>query len=382
MSEAASPVRRTRLDVIDAWRGLVVVLMALDHVKDFLMKVWSFEVAGTQVPDGIRFVPWLTRFVTHYCAPSFVFLAGASVVLFAESRRARGTKERWIAAHLVLRGALLVALEFTVVAWGWANDADLFMVIACLGALLALGSVLRFVPGTLAFALGVLLMFAHPWLAELPRPRWLSSDGHALLFRPSFFTDPRVIYPIVPWLAPFLLGIGFGHALRHHAQGAVRRLLPLGGACLALWLALRLTDGFAAQVQPLGIDGLPRLGNLTPHGSEHGWQGFLWMSKYPPAADFLLWTLGGAFVLASLLARANLASSRWVWPLRVFGRAPLFFYCTHLFLYRHLAASGWFERDWLQCYLLWLLGLALLLPPCLAFGWLKQRWKVFPLDLF
>src|SRR5687768_2681184 len=120
MSDGVSAPPKTRLDVIDAWRGLVVALMALDHVKDFLGFFSNMEMpARPRFDFDGSFVWWLSRFVTHYCAPSFVFLAGTSAVLFAASRRARGLHEAWISAHLLLRGALLVVLEFTVVAWGW-----------------------------------------------------------------------------------------------------------------------------------------------------------------------------------------------------------------------------------------------------------------------
>ncbi len=375
--------QRARLDVIDAWRGLVVALMALDHVKDFL-GLWSMPEAPGFRASYPSFVAWLTRYVTHSCAPSFVFLAGTSAVLFAASRRARGLGEVLISGHLLLRGALLVAIEFTVVAWGWNNSVGVFQVIACLGVLLGLGAVLRFVPGPLAWGLGFALAFAHPLLADrdlIPAlqdlPRW----WRAILLQPGFGTRPSVMYPVIPWLAAFLMGIGFGKALLRWPARAMRNLLVTGLVFLGLWLALRLTGGFTSLVESLTGGEVKRVGNLTPTRPGRGYQSFMAMSKYPPAADFLFWTLGGMFVVAWALSVTQAASSRALSVLRTFGRAPLFFYCAHLYLYRWLASHEVFHGGYAGVYVAWLIGLGLLILPCWAFGRLKQRYRVFPLDL-
>jgi uncharacterized membrane protein len=367
-----------RLPFLDLWRGVVVFWMALDHAHHFLGRHPFFEMPGMPRPTYESFGVWCTRFVTHYCAPSFVFLAGVSAVLMTAARRARGESAAAVSEHLALRGVVLIVFEYTIVAAGWGEvvAGGVFQVIACIGACLILAVPLRHLPAAVALALGFLLMFLHPLLAD-----WVDLPRHweRVLLEGGFGRWPT-IYPVVPWLAAFLLGLGFGHLLLRSRELASRALLAGGLGFLALWLTLRLAGGFT-------IGGHQGLGNLIPHDSDRGFYDFMLMSKYPPAADFLCWTLGGGFLCAWAVRSERVAGARTLAPLRLFGRVPMFFYITHLFVYRWLGealveseGAPW-SRGLPATYAGWALGLLLLIPLCAGFAWLKQRWRGFPLDL-
>jgi uncharacterized membrane protein len=384
-----------RLPAIDLWRGLVVVIMALDHAAHFLGQHAGLEMAGRNQPGFRSFWPWFTRFLTHYCAPSFVFLAGASVVMLAVARRARGQNGWRISGHLLVRGALLVVLEYTVVTGGWGHGFEVFQVIGCLGACIALGSGLRLLPATVALVLGVLLLFGHPLLADpevTPAVKLLGPTWRGFLLEPGFFTRWPVLYPVLPWLSVFLLGIAFGHCLVRDRERTLRWSWLLGLLGIALFVVLRLTAGFATLVQEWSGDQVQSLGNLTPQMLPEGdarprpyW--FFAMSKYPPAADFILWNVGGGLLFCWFAARARLGSGRWAAPLMWPGRAALFFYLIHLYVYRWLAEltrarnGGFLAESLTSAWLLWLMGLPLLLPLCWWYGRLKRRFPGFPLDL-
>ncbi len=390
MSASASTPQR--LAALDVWRGLIVMFMAVDHAAFFAgLHPWpeGLLLGATRLrPEFPSFIAWFTRFITHYCAPGFVFLAGASVVLLAASRSARGWSELAISGHLALRGALLIALEYTLVAWGWgAQVGGLFGVIACIGACLILGAVLRFLPGA-AFA-GLLLLFAHPLLVDPQLVPWVD-DLPDTVRRILLVPEPMArsfasIYPVLPWLSLFLLGLGFGRAVVRNGERALRACLPVGALCLLLWLGIRLTDGFAAPVRAATADGLRALGTLTPYRPDKGWMDLFSMSKYPPAADFALWTLGGGLLFVWAVRRSG---ERRAWlPVRTFGRVPLFFYLAHLYAYRWLVGALVGDRAPLpttfgSVWLVWAVGLIILWPLCWAFGRLKRRYPGFPLDLF
>ena len=358
--------RSSRYLALDALRGLIVVLMAVDHANYFVAQQHSSgEHWGGPFPVYADALSFITRLITHPVAPGFAFLMGTGMVLFAASRRSRGWSEWAIVRHFLIRGTLLIALQFSVVNLAWNLGPqpfpDVYMgVLAALGGGMILGSLfIRLGPLTLAIVGLVLLVgveFSHPdpsqWGLIFDQPLGLVfgySGGDA-----EFWSN----YPIFTWLELVIFGMAFGKWMLADEEAPLRRTWLIGVFALVGFYLLRTFDGF---------------GNIRPRSGDD-WIGYLNVVKYPPAMTFTLLTMGVNLILLSLFARARGWASRLLEPLATFGRVPLFFYVTHLYLYLGLGA-------WLQpsgttipvMYLYWLAGLGILYPLCVWYGHLKQR---------
>ena len=363
---AEKPVKPSRLLSLDGLRGLIMVLMALDHANHFIAEQHSpGEYWGGPFPAYDSALAFITRLVTHLCAPGFFFLMGVSMFLFANSRRKQGWSEGVIIGHFFVRGGLLIALQLLVVnrAWehspgGWGPETYIGVLFA-LGGTMILGSLflwlkpLYLLPLTVVLVLGTELLTPHPgdW-SQMFQPL-----GRLLLI-PGGTLELWVNYPVLPWLELVALGILFGRWLADDARRALNRALWLGGTFLLAFLVLRALDGF---------------GNIRPR-SGSTWIDFLNVVKYPPSITFNLLTMGVNLLILGLLARASERLERSLQPLIVFGRVPLFFYLTHLFLYAGLGL--WLVprgTSILSMYPCWLLGLLILYPLCLWYGQLKHR---------
>ena len=311
---------------------------------------------------------FLTRFVTHVCAPGFFFLMGVGMTLFADSRRARGWGEWQIRRHFWLRGAILMALQLLVVNRAWEATPGGWNLNIYIGVLFALGLtmviasfLLRLNPGYLVAIIIVLLIGTE---LLVPNPsEWGTAYPvfqHLFLFAGGDAPTYWVNYPALAWLELVVFGLLFGRWLAQEPKMAYRRALYLGAASLMAFVLLRAMDGF---------------GNLRPSLGDT-WVDFLNVVKYPPSITFTLMTTGINLLLLSLFAWI---SQRWPRPLRplaVFGMTPLFFYVLHLFLYA--AIGHWFAPQGLGNYLgklyaFWLVGLALLYPLCLWYARFKSR---------
>jgi uncharacterized membrane protein len=348
-----------RLPFIDFARGVVMALMAWDHVSSF----WNPGRRANEGLMGMRaafpnFTQFLLRFVTHWAAPTFVFLAGTALALSTARRQARGESERDITLRLVKRGGMLLLLEAFVVAPAFGLPPLYFGVLASIGVCFILFSVARHLPPAVILALSLIIVVGHPlfsldWIPDGPASPW----GHYLrviLLEPRFDLFPYVgLYPVIPWIGVMGLGWSFGIFLTGYDVTRVRRLalpLVLGGAALiGLCLGVRLLNGY---------------GNLLPRpgGTLEDW---LYMSKYPPSLTFLLWTLGGTslFMALGVFLQERPGFERGLTGVLLdFGRVPLFFYLAHLWLYRvnlRFAEMG-FTLDLLPVGIFWLLGLLIL----------------------
>jgi uncharacterized membrane protein len=355
---------QSRIVALDALRGLLMVLMALDHTSYFVAKAHSpGEYWGGPFPSYDRALPFLVRLVTHPAAPGFAFLMGASMVLFAASRRRSGWSSLSIAKHFLIRGALLIALQFLVVNVAWRLVSPSASAAPYAGVLFALGSgmivaapLVRLRPVCL-LALGIALATAV--VASTPdSSQWSQPQPQVvrLLLVPGGDDTLWVNYPVLPWLGLTLAGMAFGGWLRDDRARASSWTLPVGLACLAAFGAVRIVNGF---------------GNLRAWDGG-SWIDFLNVVKYPPSIAFALLAMGANLVALGALFRAP-GVMRWILhPLIVFGRTPLLFYVTHLFLY---AGLGWAlapRGTSIPAMLpVWLLGLAILYPLCRLFGRIK-----------
>lgn len=363
----SAATRSKRIWQLDASRGLIMVLMALDHANHFIAQRHSSgEYWGGPLPVYPNTLAFVTRLVTHLCAPGFFFLMGTGIELFADRRRRRGWSEGAVTAHFLLRGALLIGLQFLVVnrAWelspgGWAPEIYAGVLFALGGAMMVVGGLLRRLPTwtlvgiTLVLFLATELLTPDPslWQRALPAVR-------RLLFLPGGGERLWVTYPLVPWISFVLAGTIFGRWLRRDEAAAFSRALSLGAGFLLAFLVVRAGNGF---------------GNIRPRESD-SWIDFLNVVKYPPSVSFALLTLGADLLLLGLLARLTGREGPLLQPLRAIGRVPLFFYVTHLFLYallgRALTPNG---TSISHMFGYWLLGLAMLYPACRWYGRVKRR---------
>jgi uncharacterized membrane protein len=352
-----------------------MVLMALDHANHFIAQQHSpGEYWGGALPSYGNALAFLTRFVTHLCAPGFFFLMGSGMVLFAHSRRRGGWGEGAIGAHFLVRGGLLIALQFLVVnrAWelspgGWVPEVYVGVLFA-LGGAMMLGSALLWLGPEYLLGLTVALLIG----TELLTPEAVSWNRpfpplQRLLLVPGGDARLWVNYPVLPWLELVTFGMAFGHWLVDDARRAFERALKLGAAFILAFLVLRTLDGF---------------GNIRPRAG-NTWIDFLNVVKYPPSISFSLLAMGTNLVILGLLARVGAGLQPLLRPLGVFGRVPLFFYALHLFVYVGLGL--WLTpggTSIVQMYPYWLLGLAILYPACDWYGRLKRRQPANPLFRF
>ncbi len=319
MTTLATPSKK-RIDSIDILRGMVMVIMALDHTRDFFTKLQYNPVDLTRASTAL----FLTRFITHYCAATFVFLAGTGAFLYLS----RGKTKADAFKFLVSRGIWLIFLELTViyVAWG---EGHFLQVIWAIGVSMIVLGFLIYLPVPVIAAFGLLLIFGHNAFDNVDmssfsttgKTLWmfLHVQGLATMFGTSFF----IMYPLVPWVGVMAVGYSFGTLFTIDAAKRKKILLTLGFSAIVLFILLRYF-------------------NIYGDASHWSYQGnvhrtilsFINVQKYPPSLDYLLITLGPGMILLALLeGSGNMLTNIFV----VFGRVPLFYYILHLYLL-HLMA--------------------------------------------
>jgi uncharacterized membrane protein len=369
---------RARINSVDLLRGLVMVLMALDHTRDF------FGASGINPRDVTDPGLFLTRWITHYCAPIFIFLAGMSAYLYG----ARGRPVGEISRFLLTRGLWLIVIEFTLVRLGWSfsftSTFFLAQVIWVIGASMVILSALVHLPRWAIATFGVLMVGAHNLLdgvsAEAFGPAaWVWHFLHQPALLQGANATVLALYSLIPWAGVMTIGYALGPIMR--LDGPARRALlaRLGIAATAGFVLLRAT-------------------NL--YGDPAGWAvqdtwwatvlSFLNCEKYPPSLLYLLMTLGPALMLLSLFENARGRLADWI---TVFGRVPFLYYVAHIFLIHLLAILfakvTYGDASWLVgqfppqkpqgyglalpgVYAVWLGVVAMLYPLCRWFAAVKQ----------
>jgi uncharacterized membrane protein len=357
---------------IDVARGLVMLLMTVDHVREtfFLQHQVSDPMDVAATSPGLFF----SRLAAHFCAPMFVFLTGLSAWLYAHP--ADGTRPA--AGFLARRGLFLVLLEIVFVNFAWTGTfapATLYLqVIWAIGlAMLAL-ALLHRLPLAVLAALGLAIVGGHNALAGLSfEPGSAAAWAWTVLEQRGFLTDaaPRVkiSYPVLAWIGVILLGYACGplYARATAASLRQRRLVLAGAACLVVLAVLRTWNVYGEP--------LPWRAREDALRTAMAWLNF---TKYPPSLDFLLLTLGCGLPVLAWLERADNAFTR---ACGVFGGAPLFYYLLHLYallaMQRAAAALLGAERvDVTYVWEVWVLaaGLAAALYwPTRAFGRYKRE---------
>jgi uncharacterized membrane protein len=382
----AAPRARQRIESIDLVRGLVMVIMALDHTRDYFHN-------GQGDPTDLAHVSaalFLTRLVTHLCAPTFVFLAGTAAYLSGTAGASQAERSR----HLVVRGLWLVLLELTLVHFGWTFNLSYdnigAQVIWALGWSMVALAGLIWLPQWAIAAVGGGMVLLHNLLDrwgpdDTPLPAWL---WHVLHVPGSFplgaHREMFILYPLIPWIGVMALGYVFGAIYLAAPEARRGRCLALGLGALAAFVLLRATNVYGDASHWAAPAGRPPLFTVLA---------FFNTTKYPPSLLYLLMTLGVMFLMLAGAERrraAVLPAGGMRRALLVFGTVPLFFYLLHLPLIHGLSAlDGWLRlrfataapgsgpgtpggHDLPVVYAVWALVILMLYPVCARYAAYKR----------
>jgi len=377
----ASGTARPRLDSIDLLRGLVMIIMALDHTRDF------FAPSGMNPRDVAEPALFLTRWITHFCAPAFIFLAGVSAYLYG--LRGRTTAE--LSRFLLTRGFWLIVIEFTLVkfCWRFTVDTHLFVaqVIFAIGASMVALSLLVWLPRWAVAAFGVAMMLGHNLLDGIKAEQFSGTAAFAwhVLHQQglvSIGADTKlfVLYPLIPWIGVMAAGYALGPVFQLDRAARMRWLVLLGAVVTVGFVALRASNLYGDPAPWKSYDST--VATILS---------FLNCEKYPPSLLYLAMTLGPALLLLAAFEHARGRVVDWV---IVYGRVPLLYYVAHLFLLHILAVAfsgatiG--EVSWLfgglpgskpasyglalpGVYAIWVMVVLALYPLCRWFATIKQQ---------
>jgi len=381
-STAPSTVVIARSKSIDSLRGLVMVLMALDHVRDFFTHTGINPTDLTQVTSGL----FLTRWVTHLCAPVFVFLTGVGAYLSFSSGKKSKTE---LSAFLFKRGLWMIFLELTFIRLGWyfnvnyqATELQVFWV---LGVSMIVLAGLIFLPLTMIALTGALILGTHNAFDGVSAKSfgewswaWTLLHERGTLFSLRGYTV-SVLYPLVPWIGVTALGYCFGSRWKKYPLNRSRWLSAMGLGAITLFGIIR-SGNFYGDPSPWQTFASPVTTVLS----------FINVTKYPPSLQYLLVMLGVALLLLSMMEKFPRLQRP---ALVTLGRVPLFYYVLHLFLIHALAVAGAFAVYGTQLpslnlsleappgygyplpvvFAVWALVVGMLYPACVWFADVKRK---------
>jgi uncharacterized membrane protein len=383
----------SRIEALDALRGLIMLLMALDHAADFVSGHHTTEIWGNPIPVHESGLAFATRAISHLCAPGFFLLMGVAMALFAASRLERGWSQAQVTGYFARRAGVLVLIDlfvasppfvFSMMSRSPVTDLAVppvpgggeavffsFGVLTALGFSMLVGGLLLRAGAAACAAGGVAVAIG----CQLIVPGFVAVDeAYSVWLRVTLIPGQSgpfmTIYSVVPWFSACALGLAGGELLRRDPERALRAAPAVGLAMLVGFIVLRVLGGF---------------GNTHPAESVH-WLALLNVTKYPPSLVFWLLTLGIDLLLLGLfaaLARGPHGLGSWARPLLVLGRAPLFFYVVHLWFFCAVGLLMPGDVSLAALYPIWLVGVGALLPACAWYGRFKSArpaeslWRLF-----
>jgi uncharacterized membrane protein len=365
----------SRIFSIDILRGLIMVVMALDHVRDFYSNTPFSPLDLSQTSPLLFF----TRWITHLCAPNFVFLSGISIFLYQQKVNSKPTTS----VFLLTRGVWLVAVELLVISFliVWNYNMLLFEVIWVIGLSMICLAALIWLPRIWLTILSLLVIVLHQLI---PDPQIDSTNVIRGMFHHTPFFVPGtpqllVAYTLIPWLAVMSLGYSIGHWFTHPPDKQKQTLLIAGMSALALFVILRVINYY----------GDPVPWQVQDRGATFTLLSFLNVSKSPPSLLFLLVTIGIGLTILSQLTRVKGLSF-----FRVYGSVPFFYFVIH-FVLIVVGAALWttlyygetvnlamadqsqypaeYHPNLLRAYLVWITLVLLLYFPCKWFGAYRKK---------
>ena len=374
--------KRVRIESIDVVRGVIMILMALDHVRDFFGNsgLNPTNPATTTVPL------FFTRWITHFCAPVFFLLTGTGAYL-SLGRKSKPELSRF----LFTRGLWLIFLELTVTrCLGWQFNFDyqvaMLIVLWALGWAMIVLSALVYLPASIVTTFGVVMIAGHNLFdsVQSSNPLW------SILHSPNFIVNHpgRVVfvgYPLIPWMGVTAAGYGLGQIYSWPSERRRAFLLPLGSVLTAAFFVLRAINVYG---DPLRW--------TTQKSPAFTVLSFLNTTKYPPSLLYLLMTLGPALLF---LWAVDAGTPQWLRPALIIGKVPMFYYLLHIPLIHLIAVAVCYARygqaHWMFespglgqfpitqppgwgyslpiIYLVWACVVLALYPLCRWFAGLKQR---------
>jgi uncharacterized membrane protein len=325
-------VARNRIQSIDVLRGLVMVIMALDHVRDFFYKADLGKAADAALdPTNMQTTfpaLFFTRWITHFCAPIFVFLAGTSIYLMCQRK-----SKKEVSLFLIKRGFWLVLVEVIIVTFGWTFNpffnVFILQVIWAIGVSMILLGLLVLLPYRVIFTIGLLIVAGHN-LMDYPSVSsglkgtllsdllYFSNFAVYALDQNHFFI---IVYSFLPWTGVMLLGYCFGKIYQHGVDPAWRRsiLLSIGTGLILLFIILRFANFYG--------DPLPWASQ--PRGAVYTFLSFLNLNKYPPSLLFLCMTIGPGILFLALIEKIQNGFTN---IMNVYGRVPMLYYILHFYI--------------------------------------------------
>ncbi|RCH56747.1 hypothetical protein DJ568_02515 [Mucilaginibacter hurinus] len=350
---------KQRVASIDILRGIIMVIMALDHTRDFFMPQQFDPTDLTKASTGL----FLTRFITHFCAPIFVFLAGTGAYLSFS----RGKTKSEAARFLVTRGLWLIVLELTIVTIGWSLRLDFNLVFVqvmwALGISMIVLAALIYLPVKAIAAFGLAMILGHNAFdgVEFSHVNTTADTLWRFLHVPGIVNigdnlNVYVLYPLIPWIGVMALGYSFGVLFTKAPFARQKILIRIGGLAILLFIIIRSLNLY---------------GDPQPWSKQEVWYrtvlSFINVQKYPPSLDYLLITLGVANLA---LAGLENSKTRIAKILIVFGQVPLFYYILHLYVLKLMSVIAYIifkpaEAPGLPyTYLAWAIGIIVLYFPC------------------
>ncbi|QKJ32767.1 DUF1624 domain-containing protein [Mucilaginibacter mali] len=381
--EAAIPQQTARIHAIDILRGIIMVIMALDHVRDFFsnspVDPLDLEKASTLL--------FFTRWITHFCAPAFVFLSGASAFLSLSKKKTK--KEASL--FLLSRGIWLLVLELTIIGFGWQFDIGFHTIFAqviwAIGWSMIILSALIFLKPVYVGVFGLILIFGHNAYDYVKADSWGEYKFFWMFLHETNFYKINdyesifLLYPLVPWVGVMAAGYAFGTLFKLEPAERRKAFISIGISSLILFIAFR---GFNVYGDPIPWQKQATL-----------WRDVLAIikcQKYPPSLAYLLMTLGISILALVAFDKTDNKLSRFF---TVFGRVPLFYYVLHIYLVHsaeifvakleHLSAKdfqtvglgslGPHGFGLVGVYLVWLAVIVILYFPCRWYMKYKQTHK-------